>query len=408
MRILILLVLFSSSAFSKTALPELETKMWNFIYDTQVTNNKIIRTAGGWPSYSRFKGTNIHSQESNSFVTTQLLVALSNIEKTYDLPDFLSASTHANNFLDLYIDDTKKTNEPDGTIAYWPLLKTPSGKFIRSFSTSFPYRNLKPFNVPNDLDASANYFMWLYQNDRHHPEYLNAFEKTAGLYLDTKRKVEYKNDRNWKSSDSGAFLTWVEDDKIINPESRIYKGINDVDCVVNLNIITALLTYKNHIGNLSKDTEAGLTASCNLINNTIFQKKSDVCGVWYDRSSQFYTAYAKAFTAQKQISCLNSSLLAAKKDILIQAKIPTGNYTQIAEYISVIKKLWQPSERSFEVKTLLKQLEAKLRQGIIVQNNHAYVRSNDSLFISRISLITVEWYSPQFETAVALEALLLP
>lgn len=407
MKLLIILFLFTQSAFSKTALPELEAKMWIFLRDTQVRDNKVIRTKGGWPSFSRFRGTNIHSPESNSFVTTQLLVALSSVEKKFEFPGFEAASANANDFLDLFLEDTRLTNEPDGTIAYWPLLKTPSGKLIRSFSTAFPYRNLKPFNVPNDLDASANYFMWLYANENK-PAYLNAFEKTSGNYLDLKRKVQYKNDLKWKPADSGAFLTWAEDEKTNNPESRIYKGINDVDCIVNLNILTALLTYKNHIGNLSRDSEAGLNAGCELINNTVLIKKTSVCGVWYDRSSQFYTAYAKAFTATENLSCLNGSMEAAKEDILIQSQLNTNNFTQVAEYISVIKKLWKPNQRTVAVRNILRNLEKRLLEGIVIQNNHAYVRSTDSLFIAKLSSLTIEWYSPQFSTAVALEALLLP
>jgi hypothetical protein len=407
MKVLIFAILFTSSAFAKNALPSLESKMWNFIKDTQIRDNKIIRTKGGWPSFSRFKGTNIHSPESNSFVTTQLLVALNNVENNYEFPGFQAASIEANHFFDLYLEDTKRTHEPDGTIAYWPLLETPSGKLIRSFSTKFPYRNLKPFNVPNDLDASANFFMWLYKNNTH-SDYLASFEKTAGFYLDSKRQVEYKNDHNWKATDSGAFLTWVDDEKINSPKSRIYNGVNDVDCVVNLNILSALLTYKNHIGNLSSETASGLSASCKLINKAVFAKKTNVCAVWYDRSSQFYTAYAKAYTAQENINCLNNSLEVARRDILNLSKIDTKNYTQIAEFISVIKKLWKPAERPLEVSSLLLQLENRLRQGISVENNHAYIKSTDSLFIAKLGILTIEWYSPQFETAVALEALLLP
>lgn len=386
--------------------------MWNFLIDTQVQDNKIVRTKGGWPSFSRFRGTSIQSQESNSFVTSQLLVAISIVEKQFEFPGFEEASLMANEFLDTFLDDTKKTNEPSGTIAYWPLLKTPSGKFIRSFSIKFPYRILKPFNVPNDLDASANYFMWLYHNKTHF-DYLDSFEKTSGHYLDLGRKVQYANDLQWKTNNSGAFLTWVDEDVINNSASRIYKGINDVDCVVNLNILTALLTYQNHLGNLSIDSDTGVKASCKLINNTVLAKKTELCGVWYDRSSQFYTAYTKTYLAQENIQCLDESLEAAKDDVLAKSEaslgqLSSGQYTKLAEYITVIKKLWAPNQRTNRVNKLLQKLKIKLLEGITIKGHHAYVRSTDSLFISRLSFITVEWYSPQFSTAVALEALLLP
>lgn len=409
-----ILATFCNSLLAKSELPVLESKMWNFLITTQVQDNKIVRTKGGWPSFSRFRGTNIHSQESNSFVTSQLLVALSEVEKSYHFPRFEEASIEANEFLDKFLEDTNKTNEAQGTIAYWPLLKTSSGKSIRSFSTKFPYRHLKSFNVPNDLDASANYFMWLHLSNNH-PEYLHAFEKSSGHYLDLKRKSQYKNDYIWKPANSGAFVTWVDEDKIDNPESRIYKGVNDVDCVVNLNILTALLTYKNHLGNLSTETENGMKASCKLINDAIFYKKTSQCAVWYDRRSQFYTAYSKAFMAQEKIDCLDKSLDAAKEEILLEVNnsllhLGNGKYTEIAEYISAIKKLWPLSQRPVQITEMLKKLEDELKKGIIIQDNVAFISSSDSLFVAKLvgGLVTIDWYSPQFSTALALEALLLP
>jgi hypothetical protein len=387
--------------------------MWNFLLDTQVRDNKIVRTKGGWPSFSRFRGTNIQSQESNSFVTSQLLVAISSIEKNYELPGFTAASNEANQFLDLFLEDAKKTNEPDGTMAYWPLLQTASGKWIRSFSTSFPYNRLKPFNVPNDLDVSANYFIWIYNNNNNHPEFFEAFEKTAGDYTDSSRSLHHKNDLNWKKKNSGAFLTWIDPDKSEDPQTRIYRGINDVDCVVNLNVLSALLTYKNKLGVLSSKTEHAYKDSCKLINEAVANKKTSVCAVWYDRSSQFYTAYAKAFSAQGNLECLNDSLEAAKVDVLEKARdslthFESGNYTQIAEYITLMKKLWKPESRGSNVRHMLEQLADKLREGIVVTNNHAYVSSTDSLFITKLGPVTVDWYSQQFSTAIALEAMLLP
>lgn len=407
MKYAFLILFLLNSAHAKELLPPLESKMWNYIYISQVRDNAIVRTKGGWPSFSKFRGTKIHSQESNSFVTSQLLISLSSIDQKFILPNFMEASDFANQFLDKYIDDGKKTNEAEGTIAYWPLLTTPEGKLIRSFSVAFPYRNLSPFNVPNDLDASANYFSWVYKNNIH-PEYLNAFAKTAGKYLDLGRAVIHPNDKKWKQAESGAFLTWVEDDKINNPNSRIFRGINDVDCVVNLNILTALLTYKNHLGELTAETESGVKASCELMNNVILDNKSDKCAVWYDRSSQFYTAYAKTYLADEKEICLNNSIAAAKLDLLFLAQKPLYFYTEIAEYMIAIKKLWKPLERTPRVNNLLLTLEKKLRNGIKVVGEEAYLPTTESLFVSKIGPIIIDWYSPQHSTAMALEALLLP
>ncbi len=413
MKIFVFLIfILSSNLWAKSKLPLLEEKMWRFLRETQVRDQKIIRTKGGWPSFSRFRGTQIKSQESNSFVTIQLLVALSNIESSYELEGFKESAIAANIFLDQYLADSRLTNEPAGTMAYWPLIKTPSGKFIRSFSTSFIYRNLAAFNIPNDLDVSANYFQWIFRQNSH-LNFQHDFAKTSGEYLDLAPRAQYSNDKKWKSPDSGAFLTWVEADKNKFNGTRIFGGINDVDCVVNLNILTALLTYQNHRGELSPETANGLIASCKLINEAIINHNTDICGVWYDRQSQFYTAYAKAYLAQEKNDCLNDSLISAQKEILNLADSALTdvifiNYTNIAEIMTSLKKLWPLVNRPIEIQNLLQKLTTLLKQGILVEKSRAYVKSTDSLFKAQLGPITVDWYSPQFSTAIALEALLLP
>jgi len=409
--VIFFILFLTNLSFAKMDLPELEAKMWNYILHQQVDDNHVVRTEGGWPTYSRFRYSNIQSRESNSFVTSQLLVALGPFGKKYHFLNFEGVANRANLFLKKYVEDARKTAEPEGTIAYWPLLQTSSGKWIRSFSTKFPYNRLKTFNVPNDLDASANYFMWVHLN-REDESYLHSFVKAVGDYLDKDREVLHPNDKRWKSAHSGAFLTWVDDDKVINPKTRIYKGINDVDCVVNLNILTALLTYKNSYGEIPLKSEFGLKASCKLMNETIFSRNAGICGVWYDRPSQFYTAYSKAYEAQGDFSCLEDSVEAAREDILKRAKdtlkiMGKGRYTEIAEYISVIKKLISPSDRTPSESQLLLKLEKKLKEGIISQGEVAFVKSTDSLFMTSLGLITVDWYSQEFSTAIALEALLL-
>ncbi len=406
------LVLLLSNAQAKLPLPELEAKMWHFLETTQIKDNAVIRTKGSWPSFSRFKATNIKSLESNSFVTTQTLLAIKNISDIYQLPNFENITEEANSFLDLYLEDAQKSNELPGTIAYWPLIQTPSGKWIRSFSADIPYRYLKAFNVPNDLDASANVYMWFLKEQKH-PDYLLSFEKTVGMFTDSNRRVQYKNDFLWKPANSNAFLTWVDRDRAEDENSRIFQGVNDVDCVVNLNILTALISHQSLLGKLSGSTLEGFEQSCQLINQTIANRNTRSCEVWYNRSSQFFTAYAKAMYHQEKNVCLSSSMANAKLQVLefsqsLLLRPQTKNYTELAEYISVLKKLWPIDIRSQKIKSLIKALEIRLKKGISVNSRIAFVSSLDSLFIAKLGPITIEWYSPQFSTAVALEALLLP
>lgn len=409
--LIIIDLLLSSNISAKIPLPSLESKMWNYLVLSQLSNNDTIRTKGEWPSYSRFHGTNIHSLESNSFITTQLLLALLELNTQYELPKFENVAKNANDFLDTFIGDANKTNEPEGTIAYWPLIETPNGKWIRSFSAKFPYRDLKIFNIPNDLDASANLYSW-YIKTNQKINYLDGFEQTVGLFVDNDRRNIYPNDLNWKSRNSGAFLTWAEPDKTSTSDSRIFNGINDVDCVVNLNILTALLNAQNNSHQFSSITTNAMKNSCNLINNVVIQNKIDQCAVWYDRPSQFFTAYSKAFLAQPNSeSCLNNSKELADIKLITfaqQSLTKINNLTETAEYLAAIKRMISANERSPQVIKLINNLDTKLRANIIEESNIASLNSTESLFIAKMGPIKVEWYSEEFSTAIALLALRLP
>ena len=391
---------------------KLNKLLWNYLKKSQLNENLAPRTKGGWPSYSRFKNTNIHSLESNSFVTTQILISLTNVNRYFPLNDFDQVAKKANSFLDQYLEDAKKTSEPLGSMAYWPLLKTQDGRFIRSFSVEFPYNKLKVFNVPNDLDVSANYFMWKFSDDSHH-DFLNSFQKTAGNYLDLNRSSIYKNDYQWKRENSGAFLTWTDPDRINDQKSRIFKGINDVDCVVNLNVLTALLTYQNNLGVLANQTSSGLNSSCQLINETVMSGSENKCMVWYDRLSQFYTAYSKASVAQKKISCLQSSQEMVKNNLITLANIKLNtinnlHYAEFSELLSSIKRLWPIKERSLSVLQTITKLENIIKEGIVENGDSAYLNNTDSLFTAHFNPLTIEWYSIEQSTALAIEALAMP
>jgi hypothetical protein len=407
--ILISCLLFSLTIWGKESLPPLELKLWNYIKEQQVGHHKNVRYIGGWPTYSRIKRTFFRFKESNSFLPAQLLIALSEVDQSYTLPGVQEVLKRANQNFDRYLDDAILTNEPAGTISYWPLLRTKKGKQIRSFTTRMPFRWIKALNLPNDLDASSQAFMWFYLSGQH-SDYLDSFAKTVGDYLDIDRSVIHKNDRKWKGEESSGILTWAEPDRVDNSKSRIYAGVNDVDCVVNLNVLTALSTYQNKIAPVAAKSQYGMEASCRLLNHAVKEGRTNRCAVWYDRHSQFYSSYAKAVVAGT--SCLDHSLPLAKSKVLKMATYllsnkGRGRYTEIAEYISIIKRLWPPADRDLSTDRLLIELKKKLIRGIKIKGNQAYVKSKDSLFTAKVFGLRANWYSKSYSTMLALEALLL-
>jgi len=118
---------------------------------------------------------------------------------------------------------------------------------------------------------------------------------------------------------TGAFLTWLYHEKVLNPlaplphksKPNIPYGANEVDCVVNANVLTAL-AYGHAL-----DTP-GVTRACRFINRAIRRKEFDRCGVYYPNRYHLHYAVAKAIEAGA--SCLNES-----EDGLIRDLISTQN-----------------------------------------------------------------------------------
>ncbi|MCK5884460.1 MAG: hypothetical protein KAG61_12285 [Bacteriovoracaceae bacterium] len=411
LKLTFLAILFLSSfAQAKDELPELEAKLWNYIVQSQVSTHKVSRYVGGWPTYFRVSGNPIKVKETNSFLSSQLLVALHEINHSYEMPGMDRVIELSNTALQSYRNDTTITGEPLGTVSYWPIQYTKSGKLKRTFSSTFPYSHIDLLNIPNDFDSSSQAFMWFYLSDQQH-DYFDSFVETVGSYVDTGRISEHKNEQRWKERSSGAFLTWVDRERFENPDSRIFGGINDVDCVVNLNILTALGTYQNNIGELPTSAKRGMKQSCSLINKSIHEGTTAKCGVWYDRDSQFYTAYVKA--QDSGVKCLEETRELSKKRVLIKSrlllkKLGRGKYTELAEFLTVIKKMWTPSERNVELNYIIMTLDETLRKRIKVKGDVAYLNSRDSLFTGSPYGIRLDWYSKPFATALTLEALMLP
>jgi hypothetical protein len=306
-----------------------------------------------------------------------------------------------------YLDDAIETCEPEGTIAHWPLWTLSDGREARTLDPDPPFNK---WNLPNDLDNSAMAASWFLAAGMKN-EFVTNFVHTAGDYRDTQRTAQAVPDDRWKSVNSGGFLTWAEAENV--PGSRIIWGQNDVDCVVNLNVLAALGRYAKNRGEIPDKTRDGMESACQLIHLALLQNKTDACLVYYERVSQFLIAYAQA--SQFEISCLESSNDLAKELAVREAQVILNrngkNFTEIAEVIISLKKLFRPSERESSgpgVCLLIEELTQSLIGGVTSQGDIAYVSSKDSLFTSGVSGDKFWWSSRAFSSALALQSLALP
>ena len=402
----LLLLVFALSLWAKQDLPPLQQKLYAFIQKTQFKEHSIDRYIGTWPTYPKYSGARKEIPESNSFMTLQTIILLKEISKDYKLLHVENIFSLADKQIQNYVKDAQKTDELKGTISFWPLIQTDDGEWIRSFDTQWYNTSMRILNVGNDFDSSSQAFSWFYMQDTNR-EFLDSFAQNASRFIDKDRKLEHPLNKKWKEKDTGAFLTWAETEAPKQKINRIMDLVNDVDCVVNLNILTALSLYENNINNLHVETKIAKENSCKLIKNIIKEEKEDICATWYTRKSHFYLAFAKAYKADT--FCIEDEKDTVLKRAVKRAKYLLKHknmkaYTEIAEHLIILKTLKQ--NRTFFFKKLVKDLETTLKEGIVEREGYAYLASKHSLFGGQaFGLFHFDWYGRANATALALRAL---
>ncbi|MGK0367249.1 MAG: hypothetical protein ACI9QD_000383 [Thermoproteota archaeon] len=195
-----------------------------------------------------------------------------------------------------------------------PLVRGPThyelpGKFINNAA-----------NVANDSDDTAQAYRALFLNkaiaemddsDMDAPSWSNKkIGHVFSEYRDHKRhKAHFYNRVKKIGKNTGAFLTWLSHERKwlamrdVLPKrdgNYIPYGVNDVDCVVNTNVLSALTMY----GELYS-TE-GAAKACTFINEAIQKDQFNKCDVYYpNRYTLHYTAaHAMSLGAE----CLQESM----------------------------------------------------------------------------------------------------
>lgn len=393
---------------AKPPLPPLELKLYRFIQQTQYQDHPIKRYIGTWPSYPKYSGVRKEIPESNVFMTLQTILLLDDVNRHYALPGFDALTSLANAQILAYVADGHRTHEPAGTIAFWPLLQSDEGEWIRSFDIQWYNTSMRILNIANDFDTSSQAFAWFYRT-RQQPQFMDGFIQSLGRYRDLNRSLEHPLNTHWKAPESGAFMTWAEEELPHKDPNRIMDLINDVDCVVNLNILTDLSLYENTMAPLPKMVKEGKQKSCELIHNVLIKAQEHQCATWYTRPSHLYLAFAKAYEADTY--CVQSDkdivLKRAQKRARYLLKHPRMEaYTEIAEHLIILKTLKPPNQRSLLYQYLIQDLVKMLKKGIVQREDYAYLPSKHSLFGGEaFGLFHFDWYGRANATALALKAI---
>lgn len=408
LKILIIFALLAAASLASAQerlrpLDPIGARLYRFVADSQAAETTGRHSLGGWSIYSKINNS-IVTHEPNSLLTARVMILLHEVSRSFELPGYAVIEGRANANLAPFLYDDGYTGEPAGTIAFWPIRDYRSGRrgVDPSVSALIPVAN-----VPNDLDSSSQVALW-FLNSRQQAGFVRAFTTTVADFRDIGRIDENPNDLRWKRPNSGAFMTWAEPDWLESSTSRIPEGANNVDCVVDLNILTTLGQYRRSHA-LGSATERGVNATCRLIVDAIRSGAVPTCATYSRRSSQFWWAFAQASAAG--VSCLDSAALSVRWRLLnrateiAHAHEASSNGTEVAEILGALKRLYPAARRPARITEITERLEAIL-QGMVDEKGRLV--TEDAISLSRGFGQQVEWYAPAYSSALALLAMTLP
>jgi hypothetical protein len=328
-KLVILLALFNLTVGAQESHIETIVDSVKYLENTQVkiddAPNKFL---GEWPSYMMAENDVIllgyagkKAYDSNLFTTASIHNSLATAylkhpEKLAQIPNMLE--TAMENILYYKSKDTD-------TFGFWPNLPLPDEyktKKERRKNIYVETRRPNHFlldsvfinnasNVPDDADDTAVSYVAMKLNQKvaevagnKAPEI--KLEKIGPLfsqYRDTlgkRRSMHYYNVLHGANIYTGAFLTWLQKEKIFTPwswaptshkERYIPYESNEVDCVVNANVLNALATFDE------LDTK-GVEKACKFIKKSFKkEKRTNLCGLYYPNHFHLHYVTAKALKA---------------------------------------------------------------------------------------------------------------
>lgn len=322
-----LVFFISSSTFASKAgvklirndsLVEAGLKALNVALSEQKTENGKIYLKGEWPTQIRstpvpatagvgkFFG---RDEEASAFTTASVINVLS---QTYlRFPDLHKEKVISSIPEAVWYGVGSFQRYQDGHVYnfYPPFIK--NGVRVRQAADL----RLLPFwygftNIPNDADTTSAVNAALMYNARLNKTGFEVKDSTFAefeTYRDTDRKAMFYN-RRQNRKNTGAFLTWLYDEK--NPDmprfyfakaekgARIPFNVNDVDCIVNVNIFKMkAMAHKKIL--------KGYPEACEMINSMVEKDEHARCGIYYPNTLNL--SYALASAEKEGDSCLKKS-----------------------------------------------------------------------------------------------------
>lgn len=390
-KIFVLLGIFFLTSLSAQAENTL-TPLWDII-KTDQTQGLPDGLSGGWLEEIIVQGQpKVLFSDLSPFSALQIMLRLESIYSHIDLAGYQEVKNKFKGFVDYYLNHRLK-DEPYGSIGFWPVWQLEDGTLIRAPYNDPNIRKIVGDSLPADTDDSSQMAIWLQKTDPSHP-FIKAYLNMLKTVLDENRSQQSKREAAWKDINSGAFLTWVR------------QSANDVDCVVNINILTSLSVIKKFQSLSNKLLQAEKAASA-LIFEVLNQSKMPLCTYYYSRWSQFYLALGKlheegggVFTAD-QWQIIRTEF---KKTVLKNWNVKTEHAAgEWSEFLIAARMLGLSEDNA--LKPVLVEIREYLLEKVRNNNYYSLIEGSDVFHGQVRSNMKLLWFVKAQTATFLLEAL---
>ncbi|EKD71083.1 MAG: hypothetical protein ACD_46C00278G0010 [uncultured bacterium] len=393
-KIIVLVGIFFLSSLTAYAENNLNS-LWKTVQAEQ-TQDLPEGLSGAWLENITLKGkSKILFSDLSPFSALQIMLRLDAMQSSVALPGYLEVKKKFKPFINYYLNHRLK-DEPYGAIGFWPVWQLEDGTVIRAPSTDPAIREVTGDTLSADSDDSSQMAIWLQKTEPGHP-FINAYLKMLENILDENRTTQSKKEASWKDINSGAFLTWVRE-----PGSE-----NNVDCVVNINVLTSLSLIKKSVTLSNKLQQAEMNSS-DLIYKALTQSQFPTCSYYYSRWSQFYLALGKLYETGGGVfnadqwktirSAFKSTLLTSWRTKNIQSTNEWAEFLIASQMFGLTKDA--------ELSRTLADIKQYLLEEVNNENYYSLIEGNDVFRGDVAPGMTLLWYVKAQTATLLLEALI--
>ncbi len=418
------ILIFDVDSFAQN-IPALVASNVQYVANDQKHADDFIYEVGEWPTHIYSTPMTVafgigkmitYNQEATAFTTASVMIQLATLY--LENPEYQNEFRAIPQLLEKAVPSLLRYRDKDLYNFYPPQMK--NGVMVRQptdMRLIQLWRGLA--NIPPDADTSSTVFSALSYNAILHGQKFQMSEDSLtefAKFRDINRRPHFYN-RKQHQINTGAFLTWLLDENDrqmpraifapVEAGERIPFRINDIDCVVNLNVLRML--------NLQKATKLeGHDEACAFINDVVKKNQMASCGIYYPNT--FNLGFSAAQVQAIGETCLQESRKSELVEKILKMQSEDGAWDNDRNF-------WNDRIQStaFAMITLFEfgdlkdqRIEASLRfatiylLGQVRRSPEGFFYWPEEVFFTATALVRslIVWKSNSYTTLIAAEALM--